>query len=109
MNNSIIKGTTPTIRYIFKTIDTNDLAVAILKVSQGSVAVITKNISDAVISHDTKSIEWKLSQLETLGLDTKSMASISLDWLLIDETRGAGKTVNVKVVPSATNEVIIYE
>lgn len=107
--NSIITGTTPIIRYIFKTIDPSNLDVAILKVSQSGEAVIVKNIDDGIIDNVTRSISWKLTQEETLGLNVKYMANVSLDWLLNDGTRGAGKTANLKVEPSATNEVIIYD
>ena len=99
----LIKGTTPTIKYSFSTVDVSDIVVALLKVTQKDIQV-QKTLADANI--DGNAMEWVLSQEDTLALKENQYAMITLDWLLNDGTRGAGKTEIIKVIPSGTDEVL---
>jgi len=100
----IVRGTTPTIRYTFSTVDVADITTAILMIKQNGAKVIDRGLDTATIG--TAYLEWKLTQAETLKLTEDILADICLDWLLNDGTRGIGKTATVQVSSSAKNEVI---
>lgn len=99
----IVRGTTPTIRYTFSTIDVNNIIVAKLILEQGNT-VIEKDLSDATVGETY--VEWTLSQEETLMLNEKPNCLVRLDWKLQDGTRGIGKTANADVTSSAVNDVL---
>lgn len=63
----IIRGTTPTIRFKFKTVDPADIVVAYLNIWQTTDSGIEKDIEQAEVGEDY--IQWSLSQEETLSLD----------------------------------------
>ena len=102
--DEIVRGTTPTIKYTFATIDTSNLTAAVLKIKSNDTDLITKEKTAATVG--TGYIQWTLSQSETLSLTDGSYVSVCLDWLLSDGTRGIGKTITIKVSSSAVNEVI---
>lgn len=85
----IIIGTTPTIHYTFHIVDPADFTAAYLTVKDSATGteVLRKGLDDAVIGEG--SIEWKLSQAETLGLTPGGKYSMMLNWVLGDGTRGA--------------------
>lgn len=66
---SIIRGTTPTIKYTFTKIDPHDIAIAYLTIKQNGELVLEKDISAMVVGDDY--VEWSLTQEETLGLRKK--------------------------------------
>ena len=87
---SIIRGTTPTLIYKFKIVDVAEIIKAYLTIKQGSI-LIEKSLNDAVPGTDT--LSWTLTQEETLSIGTRQ-ASIMLNWVTSDGTRGAsGKSV----------------
>lgn len=87
---SIIRGTTPTLIYKFKIVDVSEITKAYLTIKQGSI-LIEKSLNDAVPGTDT--LSWTLTQEETLSIGTRQ-ASIMLNWVTADGTRGAsGKSV----------------
>lgn len=87
---SIIRGTTPTLIYKFKIVDVSEIIKAYLTIKQGSI-LIEKSLNDAVPGTDT--LSWTLTQEETLSIGTRQ-ASIMLNWVTSDGTRGAsGKSV----------------
>ena len=87
---SIIRGTTPTLIYKFKIVDVSEITKAYLTIKQGSI-LIEKSLNDAVSGTDT--LSWTLTQEETLSIGTRQ-ASIMLNWVTSDGTRGAsGKSV----------------
>lgn len=100
----IIRGTTPTIRYTFKNIDTADIRAAYLVIQQNGNPVITKGIANASIEEG--SVTWKLGQQDTLCLKHGVTARICCDWLLNDGTRGVGRTVEAPVISSAMEGVL---
>jgi hypothetical protein len=103
-DGEIVRGTTPTIRYTFSTINIGDIAVAKLILRQASTVVISKELEDSTAGDSY--IEWKLTQEDTLSLTDGTYVKISLDWLLNDGTRGVGNSITVYISSSAINEVI---
>ena len=101
--DSIIRGTTPTVKYTFKTVNPSDISVAYLTAQQGDDIVIEKPLSSATAGeHD---LSWILTQEETLGLDA-SMVQFMLNWKTNGGTRGASNTTNVMVKDNQKPEVI---
>lgn len=86
---SIIKGTTPTLKYTFNTVDVSSITTAYLtiKVDNDSTHDIEKDLTSATV--EAKSISWTLTQSETLSF--KDSISVMINWKLADGTRGASK------------------
>lgn len=63
---SIIRGTTPTIRYTFRVVDPSRIRVAYLTIKQCDNVVIERDISTMVTGENY--VEWQLTQEETLRL-----------------------------------------
>ena len=101
--SSIIRGTTPTIKFTFSTIDSSDITDAFLTINQNDTKVIEKDIDTASI--DTGEISWQLTQEECLSLELGN-ATFMLNWLLADGTRGASIKGAAKIIPNYKNEVI---
>lgn len=80
---SIIKGTTPTFKYTFKTVDVSKITTAFLTIK--SKTNLEKDLNDAVIG--TNYLAWTLTQSETLALGDH--ISVMVNWKLQDGTRGA--------------------
>ena len=100
----IIKGTTPTITFNFSEILTEDIAKAILTISQYGRTAIKRDLSSAIT--EERSISWKLRQDETLKLTTGTESEIICDWLLNDGTRGRSIIRKESVEHTGVNEVI---
>ena len=99
----IIIGTTPTITYKFKVVDVSEITVAILTIKERGTTLIEKDLSDATVGEDT--LSWTLTQEETLSIGAKP-ASIMLNWLTADGTRGASKEEVVYGVNNHIREVL---
>lgn len=95
----IIIGTTPTITYTFKVVPVDSIVTAVLTIKERGVNIIEKDLSDATIGENT--LSWTLTQEETLSIGVKS-ASIMLNWLTADGTRGASRE---EVVSGANNHI----
>ncbi len=80
---SIIRGTTPTFKYTFKTVDVSKITTAFLSIK--SKTDLEKDLSDAVVGADY--LAWTLTQEETLSLGDQ--ISVMVNWKLQDGTRGA--------------------
>lgn len=103
MMATIIRGTTPTIKYTFNTVDPTDITVAYLTIKQGDSTVIEKDLSDATVGN--KYIAWMLTQSESLSL-SPCMASFMCNWKKNDGTRGASNRMTAIVVDNDKDEVI---
>ena len=99
----IISGTTPTIVYTFSTIDVSMIRSAVLTIRSENRVTILKNLEDASI--EASSLYWKLTQEESLSLKV-GKASIMLNWVLNDGTRGVSRTADLMVAANDINEVI---
>ena len=99
----IIIGTTPTITYTFKVVPVDSIVTAVLTIKERGVDIIEKDLSDATVGQDT--LSWTLTQEETLSIGVKS-ASIMLNWLTADGTRGASREEVINGVNNHIREVI---
>ena len=94
----IIRGTTPTLKYIFKSVQVSDISIAYLTIK--AKTDIEKTLEEATVG--TNYISWTLTQAETLSFGDSIKAMVN--WKLNDGTRGASekKTIiiedNLKVV-----------
>lgn len=103
MANEIIRGTTPTITYTFKSIDVNDITVAYLTIKQGNEILVEKTLADATVDENT--LSWELSQEDTLRLNVGS-AEPMVNWKLISGLRGASKKASLGIINNHKDEVI---
>lgn len=100
---NIIKGTTPTIQYTFKTVDVSFITTAILTIKQGGVLAVEKTLEAAIIGEST--ISWRLTQEETLALLVGTV-TMMINWVTSDGTRGASKKDMVVIEGNDIEEVI---
>ena len=80
---SIIRGTTPTFKKTFDSVDVSKIVAAYLTV-RGKTS-IEKGLSDAVIGEDY--IAWTMTQADSLSFG--DVISVMVNWKLDDGTRGA--------------------
>lgn len=99
----IIRGTTPTIEFSFSQIDVTKLTAAILTVKQSGNVLIEKEMASATVGE--ASVSWELTQEECLLLNY-GRATIMINWLLQDGTRGASNEYSVDIVQNHIPEVI---
>ena len=102
---AIIRGTTPTLRFAFTDINADHIVTAYLVIKYDQTTLIEKPISDVVNRTET-TMDWKLSQSETLLLPDRKTVDICCDWKLQDGTRGRSTVCSVIVESSGKNEVI---
>lgn len=102
MNNNIIKGTTPTITYTFDIIRVSDIRTAVLTIKRSGAIMIERDLTTASIGVDK--LSWTLTQAETLTIDGN--ASVMLNWVTADGTRGASAETSVRFAPNHKEEVI---
>ena len=106
MSRYLYRGTTPTIMYKFKKVDPSTIQEGFLTIRQGPdfrVKALEKPLSLGVV--DGMSISWLFSQEETLKL-REGPAKIYFNYLLFNQKRGVGKTLDIEVVTSGKDEVI---
>ena len=102
----LIKGTTPTIQFVFSAINVAEIETAFLIVKQFNRNVIEKSIDEADIDTESNSLEWELEQQDSLKLSARDEAVICCDWKLQDGTRGRSNVVECRVTLSGKDEVI---
>ena len=100
----IIRGTTPTFVFTFKTVSPSDITSAFLVVKQLGKIRISKDISAATIEEN--SIEWTITQDESLTLSIGRPTEIHCDWVANDGTRGHSVPALCDVIPGGKEEVI---
>lgn len=103
-NNALIRGTTPTIEFVYTDISVGDIVKAVLTIKQDRRTIIEKSIEDATVS--TNSVSWVLSQKDTLLLREKKDAHIMCDWKLNSGLRGRSVVLIADVEDSGKNEEI---
>ena len=103
MASQITRGTTPTITFNFKVVSVSNISAAILTIKQGGLIKIEKTLAAATVGNTT--LSWTLSQSDCLEL-TNGKATIMLNWLTADGTRGASKENITEVIPNHITEVI---
>lgn len=87
--SSIIQGTTPLIKYTFKTINVTDISVAYLTIKQRQIT-LEKDLTDATVDTDNNMICWRLTQEETLEF-ANNYVTVMLNWKTANGIRGASK------------------
>jgi hypothetical protein len=104
MKKTLVRGTTPSIQFHFKTVDTSAISIAYLVIRCCGRVVVEKDLSEATVSEQT--ITWKLTQDETLKLRVGDVAVVCCDWKLTDGTRGRSKVAEYMVEPAGKSKVI---
>lgn len=100
---NIIRGTTPTVKYVFTKIDVSDITAAFLTIEQCGSLIVDKDLESATIVDNN--IYWRLEQEETLAASCGS-AKMMLNWLLEDGTRGASNELGLVFKENQKDEVI---
>lgn len=103
MDASIIRATTPTLKYTFRTVDPSAISVAYLTIKRGSYPVIEKDLSAATVGANF--LSWTLTQAETLGLQGDRVV-VQLNWKTNSGVRGASKQSTILILPNSKAEVI---
>lgn len=99
----IIRGTTPTIKYTFQTIQPEDIEVAYLTIEQCGTSRIEKSLSEAIVGTDN--ISWMLSQEDTLSL-VVGKVDCMCNWRKADGTRGASRVARITIEDNLKSGVI---
>ena len=102
---AIVRGTTPILRFTFTEVDASNITAAFLVIKHDHEKIIEKNISQ-LVSRTNTTMDWKLSQTETLQLPEGKTVDICCDWKLSDGTRGRSTIISEWVESGGKNEVI---
>lgn len=100
---TIVKGTTPTIKYTFRIVDPAEFVKAYITIKQNGKIILEKNLRDAETGEGY--ISWTLTQEETLGI-TKGKITARLNWKTADGTRGTSSREIILIEDNEKNEVI---
>lgn len=100
--NNIIKGTTPTISYTFDIVHVSDITKAILTIKRSGEIRVERDLTTASVGADK--LSWTLTQAETLSVDGN--ASVMLNWVTSDGTRGASAETAIYFDTNHKEEVI---
>lgn len=100
----MIQWTTPTIKFMFSTIDPQDIVSAYLSIYQELLLVIEKPLEDADIGEDY--LAWTLTQTESSKLAPGIEARVYCDWKTSGGVRGRSEIAKDQVEESGHNEVM---
>lgn len=103
---AIIRGTTPTISFVFKHIDPEDIDRAVLTIKQNGTTVVERMQDTMATDTDNAKVFWILTQEETLSLMPKRKVETICDWVLTDGTRGRSLKAEFGTEEPGKNEVI---
>lgn len=101
---SIIRGTTPTVKFTFSKVSPSQIAAAFLLVKQDDRIVIEKTLPEATVGET--SITWRLAQGDTLKLAPKKNATLTCDWRTVTGVRSKSKTIAAMVESGGKDEII---
>lgn len=73
---SIVRGTTPTIKYTFNEVDPSTIAIAYFTIKQNGQVVLEKTTEEMVVGDDY--VEWNLTQEETLSFSTRKELDLQM-------------------------------
>lgn len=106
--NSIVRGTTPTIRFTYNNVQVSDFVAAYLTISQKDEVLIEKDISNSYINSEKNYIEWKLSQEETLLLESGDRYNVEVQcrFKLSDKIAGASRIYSMSAIDILKDGVI---
>lgn len=103
--SSIIRSTTPTIKYKFKEVNVSDLTAAYLTIEQRHRTILEKDMTSAITETEENTIQWQLTQEETYSLAEGKIA-IMLNWKTASGIRGASNKDIIAIEPNLKVEVI---
>lgn len=103
-NNVIIRYTTPTIKFVFNTLDVGEIEDARLVIKQQRKAVITLDFAKATIGEGF--VSWVLAQEDTAKLKEFESAEVYCDWKTVSGTRGRSKMTICTVEPAGYEDII---
>ena len=104
--NTIVRGTTPTIIFRYSDVNVSEITTAFLTIKQSTETVISRDISTSTADVEANTLEWTLTQEETLNLNVGSSTFIVCDWVLGSGTRGRSQVCRCEVEPSGKNTII---
>ena len=104
--DKIIIGTTPTFKFVFNSVDPQDIVIAYMTIMKNGQIIIEKTLQEAVVEEN--SVSWSLSQEETLRIGACN-ASVMLNYVLNNGIRGASGVSKIVGVTNHINEVISNE
>lgn len=103
-SDSIVRGTTPTIKFKFSSVRVADIVVAYLVLKTFEREIVERDKESAEIGDDY--IAWTLTQEETLRLNAGNTVKIFCDWKTADGTRGRSTIGRFDVEETGKTEVI---
>lgn len=98
----LTRGTTPTVRFTFQTLNPNIMRSCFLTIKQKDDLIVEKDLTQGRIGteercgHEVYYVEWRLSQEETLRIDEKSTVDIQTRCLMDDNTAYASKVYTIR-------------
>ena len=101
---SIIRGTTPLVKFTFSKVQPSEISAAVLVVKQDDRTVFEKVLSDAIVGTDA--ITWRLQQADTLKLAPKKNATLTCDWRTAAGVRSKSHTLAALVENGGKDEII---
>lgn len=106
MATSIIKYTSPSIPFTLD-IDLTDAQI-LATFKQEENVVVTKRASNVSIQNGKTSFSIKLEQAETAKFDESKQVEIQVNWIYINDNRGASEPKLFPVLKNLLDEVIDY-
>lgn len=97
----IVKGTTPTIKFVLRHVDPADIAAAYLDITDAT-QTLSKDFT--AMETGTDFIAWTLSQTETLALQGDTV--LQMNFLTASGTRGASRRCKVILEENERNAVM---
>lgn len=101
---SIVRGTTPTIKFTFSSVQVSDIEVAYLVIKIAGKVVVEKDITTAEVGDNY--ISWTLEQENSLDFYVGYAATVYCDWRTFTGTRGRSSVGRYMIEETGKNEVI---
>ena len=99
----VIRATTPTFKYVFKTVDVQNITKAYLTISKDGQTAIEKSLADATIGEDY--LAWTFSQSDSLHIPA-GIVTAECNWLTVDGTRGSSGKSQLNIERNSKEVVI---
>lgn len=101
--NSVIRATTPTFKYVFKTVTVTDITQAFLTISCDGTVKLEKDLATATVGQNF--IAWTLTQEESLSIPA-GMVVAECNWLTSGGTRGSSGMRTISIEKNSKEVVI---
>lgn len=100
----VIKGTTPTIKYTYSTVDVSKITKATMTIKQDNTTICKRDLESAEIGD--KYLQWTLTQAETLAINEHMNIQVQCKYKLEDGTVGASEITNTSPYDILDEEVM---